>query len=174
MSRRKTGTISFRLDSRLRSTLEEEASRRGVNLTTLALQILSRYISWGRYADSLKLLPVSKNLLREVFQALERKNIEEMGKRLGDASGRDMVPFLFQKINVQTVLDFIGLWVSQYDANEHRSDGRRHFFSLYHDVNLNYSHFISAYMSSMIDCTLAKPVQLEAISANSISFSFEG
>jgi hypothetical protein len=172
-TKKKTETVSFRLNSVLRTTLEDEAKKLGINLNTLASQIFAQYLDWERYADRLKFLPVSKDLLRETFQPMQRENVERMARRLGETSARDHILFLFQQINLGTVVRFLELWSSHFEACEHRYDGRRHFFTLHHDVNLNFSFFAKEYVASMMHSTIAKPVQFESVSANALTFTFE-
>lgn len=172
-SRKRTETVSFRVDSDLRSTLEEEARKQKVNLNTLVSQILGQYASWGRYAGRLKLLPISKDLLKELFNSKEKEGIERIGKVLGENLGREQILFLFQESSPRAVLRYVDLWGSHFDAYEHRSDGKRHFFTLHHDVNLSFSVFIKEYVSSMIQTMLSKPVQFETISPNSVTFNLE-
>ena len=172
-TKKKTETVSFRLSPAVRSTLEEEAKKLGVNMNTLVSQIFSQYLNWERYADRLKFLPVSKNLLRETFQPMQRDNVEKMARRLGETSAREEILFLFQQLNLGTVVRFLELWSGHFEACEHRYDGRRHFFTLHHDVNLNFSYFAKEYVSSMMHSTISKPVQFENVSASSVTFSFE-
>src|SRR6266705_2789947 len=87
-TRKSTETVSFRVNSELKIALEDEARRLGVNLNTLVCKIFSRYTSWDRYAERMKLLPVSKDLLREMFQPLQKESIEASARRLGENSGR--------------------------------------------------------------------------------------
>ena len=169
----KTETVSFRLNTLLRSNLEDEARKLGINLNTLVSQIFTKYVSWERYADRLKFLPVSKDLLRETFQPMQKDGIEKMARRLGENSAREQILFLFQQVNLGTVIRFLELWSSHFEASEHHYDGRRHYFTLHHDVNLNFSFFAREYVSSMLQSTISKPVQFENLSPNSVTFSFD-
>ena len=170
----KTETVSFRLNMALRSNLEDEARKLGINLNTLVSQIFNKHVSWERYADRLKFLPVSKDLLRETFQPMQREGIEKMARRLGENSAREQILFLFQQVNLATVVRFLELWSSHFEASEHRYDGRKHFFTFHHDVNLNFSFFAKEYVSAMMQNTISKAVQFENVSANSVTFSFDG
>lgn len=172
-SRKHTETVSFRVDSDLRSTLEEEARKQRVNLNTLVSQILGQYANWGRYATRLKLLPLSKDLLRELFQPMSKEAIEVVGRRLGETLSREQILFLFQESSPRTVLRYMDLWGSHFDAYEHRYEGRRHFFTVHHGVNQGFSIFIREFVSAMFLTILAKGVQFEMISPNSVTFSFE-
>ncbi|OLD04524.1 MAG: hypothetical protein AUJ07_03775 [Crenarchaeota archaeon 13_1_40CM_3_53_5] len=155
-TQKRTETVSFRINPVLRTGLEDEARKVGVNLNTLVSQIFSRYMTWERYAGQLKFLPVSKDLLREVFQSMQRETVE------------------LKQANIGAVLKFIDLWGSHFEACDHNYDGKKHFFTLHHDVNLNFSIFVKEYVSTMIQSTVARIVQFETVSPNSVTFSFDG
>src|SRR2546430_5914912 len=169
-----TDTVSFRIDSNLGANLEEEAKKNRTSLNTLVSQILFRYTDWWRYAGRLGLIPVSKDLLRDVFKSLDKPELEELGKRFAETSGREHVLYLFQQLSLGTVLQFLDLWSSHFDAYEHRSNGKMHFSTLHHDVNLNFSIFVKEFVSTMIMGTVPRTVRFEIVAPNSVTFSFEG
>ncbi len=169
-----TDTVSFRIDSSLRENLEEEAKKNRTSLNTLVSQILFRYADWWRYVGRLGLIPVSKDLLRDVFKSLDKPELEELGRRFAETSGREHVLYLFQQLSLGTVLQFLDLWSSHFDAYEHRYDGRMHFYTVHHDVNLNFSIFVKEFVSTMIMGTVPRTVKFETVAPNSVTFSFEG
>ncbi len=171
--RRRSETVSFRLDPELRAGLEEEASKAGLNLNALVSQILRRYMSWERFAFKLRFLPVSKNLAREVFQALPTSTVEQLSKRLGENSAREHILFLFQKVSPQTVLRFMDLWISHFDACEHRFDGKQHHITIHHDINSNFSIFIKGYVSSLLRGTVGREAAFSDVAPDSITFAFD-
>lgn len=139
----------------------------------MASQIFDEFVSWGRYAHKLSFLPASKDLLRELFQALDKDTVERIAHHLGGTRAREEILFLFHRITPVAVLRFIELWGSHFDAIEHHYDGKKHFFTILHDINLNFSVFTRKYVSSMIENTLARTMQSETATPNSISFSCE-
>src|SRR2546422_1681595 len=171
--RQRTDTVSFRIGSGLRLSLEEEAKKSGVSLNTLVSQILTYHTGWGRYARMLKLIPMSKDHLREVYHAMTKEKIHEIAKSLAETAGREHILFLFQHIDLSSVMEFIEIWGNHFDAYEHRYNGKAHFYTLHHDVNLNFSHFIKEYMTSLLQITIAKVPRFENVGPNSVTFSFE-
>jgi hypothetical protein len=169
-----TDTVSFRIDSNLRSSLEDEAKKNRTSLNTLVSQVLSRYADWWRYAGRLGLIPVSKDLLRDVFKSLDKPELEDLGRRVAETSGREHVLYLYQQVSLGTVIQFLDLWSSHFDAYEHRYDGKIHFYTVHHDVNLNFSTFVKEFVSTMIMGTVPRTVRFETVAPNSVTFSFEG
>src|SRR5712692_1338663 len=109
--------------------------------------------------------------LRELFQTLDKDVLERIAKHLGGARAREEILSLFHRITPQAVLRFIELWGSHFDAFEHHYDGKKYFFTILHDINLNFCVFTRQYVSSMIESTLARTIQPETATPNSISFS---
>ncbi|HEX4919540.1 MAG TPA: hypothetical protein VFV92_02230 [Candidatus Bathyarchaeia archaeon] len=169
---RKTETVSYRIRPDLKSALEEEARRLGINPNALVSQIFSRHISWGRYIGRLNFVPVSKDFLRFVFETLSGDDIGRIAKLLGESQAHEELLFLFQHISPGTVLMFMDLWASHFDAWDHKYDGGKHLYTIKHDVNLNFSFFTKEYVSSLIQSTLGAKVDFEAMSPNSVTFSF--
>lgn len=166
-------TISFRLDQALRSSLEDEARKVGTSLNALASNIFQHHTSWGRYANGLGLIPVSKDLLRSVFQKLSKEAIAEVAKEAAVSSGSEHILFLFQEINFDTVLRFLDLWRAKFDASQHRIDLRKHYYTIHHDVNRHYSLFVREFVNALIQNTIPRLVSFEAVTPNAVTFSFE-
>ena len=173
----KSETVSFRVPGDLRLILEGEARKTGVALNTLVTHIFARCESWGQFAGRLKLLPVNKDLLREIFQFMQREKTVEIAKRLGETTGREEILFLFQQVNPQIFLDYMDIWTSHFDACKHnhdgKYDGKTHFYTVHHDVNLNFSIFTKEYLSSMIQSAIPRTVNFERVTPNALTFSFD-
>jgi hypothetical protein len=170
---KRTETVSFRIQADLKSALEEDARRRGINPNALVSQIFNRYISWGRFVEQLKFIPVSKDFLRLIFEYMPRDQIEKIGRSLGESVAQEEILFLFSRLTHGTVLSFIELWASHFDAWDHQYEGGKHFFTVKHDVNLNFSLFTKEYVSTMLMNTLKTSVRFETMSPNSVTFVFE-
>lgn len=169
---RKTETVSYRIRPDLKSALEEEALRLGINPNAMVSQIFSRHVSWGRYIGRLNFIPVSKDFLRFVFESLPKDDIGKIARSLGESQAHEELLFLFQRISPGTILMFMELWASHFDAWEHKYEGEKHIFTIKHDVNLDFSFFTKEYVTSLLQSTLALKANFEAMTPNSVTFSF--
>ncbi len=104
---------------------------------------------------------------------MPKAKIVEIATRLGETTGREEILFLFHQVNPQTVLEYMDLWTSHFDACKHHYDGKTHFYTVHHDVNLNFSIFAKEYLSSMIQGTIPKTINFERVTPNALTFSFD-
>src|SRR2546427_8616239 len=65
---------------------------------------------------------------------MPKDKIVEIAKRLGETTGREEILFLFHQISPQTVLEYMDVWASHFDACKHHYDGKTHFYTVHHDV----------------------------------------
>lgn len=169
--KRSSETVSFRIDSKVKLILEDEARKKNINLNTLVSQIFSAYAFWGRYAEELGLLPLNKDILREIFNAISREEIENIAQKMGETVAHEEIVFLFNEVNPETVRQYIELRSSHFSAYHHWYENGMHHFTLQHDLGTNYSLFLKGYLLSMLRNTLGKGMESSDISPNSLTFS---
>jgi len=140
---------SFRIKENVSRALEREAQRRGVTNSSLVNKILEEYLTCDIYFEHLGFILVSKDFLRSVFTQLkEKEQIEEMGRKLGQIAATEYVSFFYPEVNIDTLIQFLGLWFRRFQLYQHRKssdDGitssrtKVHSFTINHDINMNFS-----------------------------------
>src|SRR4029077_8475940 len=93
-------------------------------------------------------------------------------RSLGETAAHEEILFLFTRISPATVLQFLKLWASHFDASDYLYEGGRHVYTVKHDVNLNYSYFTKEYLSSLLRSSIGINVIFEAMTPNSVTFTF--
>jgi len=173
LTARKRVSVSLRMDSDLKTNLDNEATREKLNLSALVNQILQSYTSWGRYERMLGLIAVPKEFLREVFGALSKAQAEAIATRLGESLGREEVTVMFRQATPEAFLKWMELRSSRFEAYEHKKEGNRHFFMVRHDVDLNFSHFLYTFLSAALPIPLSGKLDLVSISSSSVTVALE-
>lgn len=166
-------SVSFRIDSRLRLILIEEAKKKSINLNNLVSQIFTEYVDWGRFAQELGILPFNKGIMKELFYALEKNSIIDIASRTGETIAREEVVFLFKHVNPETLLRYIERHFYHFPAYHHWYEDGRHNFTLQHDLGSNFSLFLKEYLISMFRTTVGKAIDFSDISPNAITFSID-
>ena len=140
-TKEETGTISYRLPSKLLDDLETEAREKNISQNVLVKQILMKYVRWERFAQKMGIIPVPQKIL------------ESLG---GDMSHKDVLKII--DVLFITIKDSVMLMKSGYDLkrtietledymrssgmeSDHRIEGELHHFIIQHKMGMQWSNF---------------------------------
>ena len=51
---------------------------------------------------------------------------------------------------------------------------RKHYYTVHHDVNRNYSLFVKEFVNGLLQNTIPRTVSFESVTPNAVTFSFDG
>jgi hypothetical protein len=68
--KKKTETMSFRIDSHILDQIRKESESQGVSLNVLANKIFSRYTEWSMFEPKVGMVPIAKPIVSALFQKL--------------------------------------------------------------------------------------------------------
>jgi hypothetical protein len=164
---------SFRLRQYVLKSLEVEASKRGVTLSSLVNKILENYMTSEIYFEELGFMLMSKGFLRKTFDDVTEKRAEELGKDLGLTVAKEYVSYFFPEVNIDSLLKFLELWFKRFQSFSHRVDNNRHYFTINHEININFSIILKAMLEGIIEPIAKRTVSFRELTPNTIAFSFE-
>jgi hypothetical protein len=165
---------SFRIKENVLNALEKEAGKRGISLSSLINKTLEDYVTCDMYFERLGFLLVSKDFLRNVFSQLKgKKEIDEIGRRLGQTIAKEYVSYFYPEVNSTTLIEFLGLWFRRFQSYHHRVDNRLHCFTVSHDINMNFSLELKAMLCGLIEPVALGVVKFTSVTDGAVTFSFE-
>lgn len=170
--KRNTKTITLRIDAALEEALSRDAKESGLTINSLANQIFKEYSEWDRYAEGLCLIPLSRDILQILFDQLSEEECVAVGEKVGGFTPRELTSFLFGEFNQQHLTQFLELWFDRFATLEHRTEDTNHLFVVHHDVNINFSRFLSALLQTALKEAGCKDIKTQP-SPNSLTFSFK-
>ena len=182
-------------------SLQKEAERQEISFNSLINKTLKNYVTSEMYFEQLGFLLVSKDFLRKTFAELQdEKRLEELGKELGLTVAKEYVSYFFPKVDSCTLAQFLDILFRRFQSYKHRVDitydkdinvmivkGIRkeneeeyqqlqrkeiHYFTVNHDININFSIALKAILEGLIEPIIKSPVIFKEITSNSISFSY--
>ncbi|MFB5600055.1 MAG: hypothetical protein ACE5SW_07500 [Nitrososphaeraceae archaeon] len=155
--KKKTKCITFRLDEGVVTELTKESDQKEISLNVLVNQILKRYAEWDKYENKIGVIPVPRVMMTKLIDKSLRiakdsgiNNIEEIKKEIiteaveiAYSSLKESVLFMRSDFNLFSVLYILEEYMKVCGLNsEHKFDnGRRHVFTLQHDMGENWSIF---------------------------------
>ena len=144
-------TLSCRLDKTLYNLLQNDAKDKGITLNSLINSISKRYVSWERYAAEVGFIPLAKETVRLIFENLDEKKMHKIAEHLGMTIPKELILLMFKKVDFESIVSFIELTSSRYGMVQHTNSEDHHDMILYHDVNEQFSKFLSCVIKTMAE-----------------------
>ena len=175
----------FRIKKVVLMMLDVEAKKKGISLSNLVNKILENHVTCDMYFEELGFIPVRKDFLRKVFGRIkeEEEDVQNYliddSRELGLIAAKEYLPYFYSESNDDTLIQFLDKWFCKFQCHQHRVDNdnnynnRRHYFIVNHDINMNFSIALKAFLEALIEPIIKRPVKFNNLTQNAISFSFE-
>jgi hypothetical protein len=147
--RKKTESITFRLDNEVLVSLRQEARRKDVSVNTLVSQIARQHTNWHSLAAQAGFISVRKPLLTKLLDSQNDEEIKLLASHVAFCSNKDFLLMLRRKYNIYSALDMIETWISisgySYTHNVEDLDysNRLHSFIIQHHMGRKWSLYLS-------------------------------
>ena len=140
-TKEETGTISYRLPSKLLDDLETEAREKNISQNVLVKQILMKYVSWERFASKMGLIPVPQRILESLGGDMSHQDVLKIIDALFETI-KDSVMLMKGgydlKRTIETLEDYMR---SSGMESDHRIEGELHHFIIQHKMGMQWSIF---------------------------------
>jgi regulator of PEP synthase PpsR (kinase-PPPase family) len=87
--RKKSATVTFRLDENIISTLRSKSESRHISLNMMVNQILQDFIEWYIYETKVGIISLFKPVVAEIFKKLTEQQIIELAATVGKEATTD-------------------------------------------------------------------------------------
>lgn len=174
IKRKKTATISFRIDSEYEKLLRSEAEEKKVSLNTLANQIFGEHLEWQRYIERFGTIVISKDAFKLILESLSEDNVVDLAVNIADKAPKEFILFKWKDLNSENVINFVRMFFTHcgYGQYDYVKDQSTNKFSIRHEIGKKGSLFITTYIKTVLKSTLG--LDSEAIiTDNSITISFK-
>ncbi len=158
---RKTQSVSYRLDAKVLEEIIREASVRETSANTLVNQVLRRFVEFDRYQQHLGTLPVPKQLLMDMINGYDDREIKSFAERAFRIL-RDSVLFMQRRQDLSAFLNVLEEYTKVAGiASDHRINGSKHTFVIQHDMGLKWSEFTKELLSMIFEKLADKRANFE-------------
>jgi hypothetical protein len=173
-TKKKTSTITFRIDKEYEKILREESELKGVSLNVLANQIFRDYAEWHRYMKTFGTIVMSKDAFRLIIDELDEKSLIRLAVEIGEKAPKEFILFKWKDLNADNVTSFMKMFFDHcgYGKYDQQTRLNKQIFSIRHDLGFRGSLFLKAYLEAVIHSTLGREC-VSTVSENSLSVTFE-
>ena len=121
--RRSTMTVprSFRIDERALEVLQDEAQRRRINPSSLINQFVVAYSEYGRFAEQMGAISLSRQTFMEILNATPEGALIEAAQHAGKSAVPTFIGAMHGRVSVQTIrqlMEVLSTHAHLYEFNE--------------------------------------------------------
>jgi hypothetical protein len=143
-------TRSFRVSDSALKVIETEAESQGVSVNTFVNQLFTKYAKVQRYLTKENWFLFPQPVLKDLFALIPDDKAAELGKKHGATTGfQNLLRGMTGGSTVANVLQFLKMVCDINSINyTDIDDGRTRRFAMMHNINRQYSVFISNFGST--------------------------
>lgn len=155
--RKKTESITFRLESGILVSLRQEAKRKDVSVNTLVSQIAKQHTNWHSLAAHAGFISVRKPLLIKLLESQSDEQIKSIARHVALSSNKDFILMLRRKYNIHSTLDMIETWIGisgylyTHNTEDLNYSNSLHSFIIQHQMGRKWSLYLSELYRSFFE-----------------------
>lgn len=171
--KKKTETMSFRLDSHILDKLRQESESQGVSLNVLANKIFTRFVEWDMFEPKVGMVPIAKPIVSALFQKLTEQETIEIANQIGHSIVSDIATFMKGVMDVDSFVSWFvtRMKMSDFEMN-HTVNGAKHTYIIKHDLGYNWSLYHKTVLELIFNDVLEKKIESN-IKDRMMEISFE-
>lgn len=171
--KKKTETMSFRLDGDILDKLRKESESQGISLNVLANKIFTRYVEWDMFEPKVGMVPIAKPIVSALFQRLSEQETVELANKIGHSIVSDIATFMKGSMDMDSFVSWFvtRMKMSDFEMN-HTVKGGKHTYIIKHDLGYNWSLYHKTVLEIIFNDVLEKKIDSE-IKDRMMEISFE-
>lgn len=160
--KKKTETVSFRVDSQNLDKLRTESESQGVSLNVLANKIFSRYVDWDMFEPKVGMVPIAKPIVTALFQRLSEEETTELARQIGKSIVSDIATFMKGSLDVDSFVSWFvtRMKISDFEIN-HTVQNSTHRYIIKHDLGYNWSLYHRTVLELIFNDVFEKKINFE-------------
>lgn len=149
----RTITRSFRISERALRSIEDEAKRQSIGISTIINQQLLSYADFERYFIRLGLIKISSATFSRLLLASSDEEIEKAGFEAGSDTPRSIILAKYGELTLDTAIAYLGMlsqFANQFEFGQVEQGGRQ-IVTLLHGLGHKGSVFFASYVRALFD-----------------------
>ena len=149
----RTVTRSFRISEHALKSIENEAKRQNISVSTIINQQLLSYSEFERYFLRLGLIKISSATFARLLLASSDVEIEKAGREAGSDTPRSIILAKYGVLSLETVVEYLKMlseFANQFELGQVEQGGKM-IVTLLHGLGPKGSIFFNSYVRALFD-----------------------
>jgi hypothetical protein len=171
-NRKRTATMTFRIDEHILNLLKKESERRDISLNILVNHVLKQYVEWDMYACKAGMVPVAKPVVSALFDKMTPQETIELASKVGHNAIHDIALFMKSKMDLQSFLSWFEMKMNNSSIEfSHRLVNNTHTYVIKHELGYNWSLYQKTLLELMFSRVFEKQIDT-SVYDTTLTFQF--
>ena len=171
-TKKKSQTITVRLDPDLIEDLKNDAEMERMNVNALISKVLSNHILWERYERKMGLLPMTKPFVKHAIDQMEDSAIVHLAEEVEKDTFSDILNFMKGEYSVEDFIEILRSWLYVAWMQHDVIKGKKTWtFKIQHDLGAKWSLYVKTLVTELFHDILEKRLEVKT-TKNSITLIF--
>ena len=171
-TKKKSQTITVRLDPDLIEDLKNDAEMERINVNALISKVLSNHILWERYERKMGLLPMTKPFVKHSVNQMDDSEIIHLAEEVEKDTFSDILNFMKGEYTVEDFIEILRSWLYVAWMQHDVIKGKKTWtFKIQHDLGAKWSLYVKTLVTELFHDILKKKLEVRT-SKNSITLVF--
>jgi hypothetical protein len=176
-TRRKSESVTFRIESKALEKLRREAEQKDISANTLVNKLIKDHVNWHSTAAKAGFISLRRPFVSKVIKYLPEQEIIALAEYVAKTANKDSLLLMRNEYTLKSALSLLESWikVSEYPYRHEKThdDQNKHSFVIQHDMGIK----VSIYFASLLQFLFEELGQYERIefdkTENSLAFSID-
>ena len=170
---KKSAIISVRVDADIKSKLEIESEMKSLTLNTLIGQIITKHISWDRFAEDIGFVFLTKPFVRAILAHVPEKEMTNIAVTICRGAMKDATIYMHGEMTIDTFIKSLDSWLgASHIPFRHIKDDHIDKYVVQHEIGKVFSNYLITVINSILNEFKFKASKQD-ITDQSVSFMIE-
>jgi len=146
-SRRKSESVTFRVESKALKNLRGEAEQKDMSANTLVNKLIKDHLNWHSTAAKAGFISVRRPFVSKILKYLPEQEINSLAEYVAKTTSKDAILLMKNEYTIKSALDFLESWIKicecPYRHEETYDVQYKHSYVIQHDMGIKASIYIS-------------------------------
>lgn len=149
---KKSAIISVRVDPDVKNKLEVESEMKNLTLNTLIGQIISKHVSWDRFAEDIGFVFLTKPFLRAILSHVPDKEMTTIAVTVCRGAMKDAAIYMHGEMTFDTFIQSLDSWLAaSHIPFRHIKDENVDKYVIQHDIGMQFSKYLITVINAILN-----------------------
>jgi hypothetical protein len=147
-TRRKSESVTFRIESKALEKLRREAEQKDISANTLVNKLIKDHVNWHSTAAKAGFISVRRPFVSKIIKYLPEQEIISLAEYVAKTANKDSLLLMRKEYSTKSALDLLESWIKisdyPYRHDETNNDPNKHSYVIQHDMGMKVSIYLAS------------------------------